>query len=81
MKETVTTESSIATAARLCRNKKSDQKHTQEKQETRMKPRKQFEKAKRGKIHKVGANTTDSERDTASDLDSEMTLHMVSAVF
>lgn len=46
--------------ARFCRNKKSDQKHTHDKQETRMKPRKQFEKAKRGKIHKVGANTTDS---------------------
>ena len=88
MKETVTTESSIATAAKrkatlpvYAEIKKSDQKHTQEKQETRIKPRRQFEKAKREKIHKVGANTTDSERDTSSDSDSELTLHMVSGVF
>ena len=44
-----------------------------------MKPRKQFKKAKR-KNHKVGANATGSERESTSDSDSELTLHMVSAV-
>lgn len=31
----------------LCRNEKSDQKHTQEKHETKMKPWKQFKKEKK----------------------------------
>ncbi len=65
--------------ARLCKNKKSDHKHTKEKHETKMKPKKHFDKAK-GKIHKVEANASDSERESVSDSDSELRLHMVSAV-
>lgn len=62
--------------ARMRKNKKGDQKHTKEKYEN-IKPRKQFDKAKRGKIHKVGAKTM--EEDSTSDSDSELTVHMVSA--
>ncbi len=85
MKETVITGSSCATTARgkaispVCVKIKSDHKHTKEKHETKMKPKKHFDKAK-GKIHKVEANASDSERESVSDSDSELRLHMVSAV-
>lgn len=64
----------------MCKNKKRDQKYSKEKYEAKMKLRKQFDKSKRGKIHKVDAKTTESERESTSDSDTELTLHMVTAM-
>lgn len=66
--------------ARMCKNNKRDQKYSKEKYEAKMKPRKQFDKSKRGEIHKVVAKTTESERESTSDSDTELTLHMVTAM-
>ncbi|KAL2077680.1 hypothetical protein ACEWY4_027184 [Coilia grayii] len=65
--------------ARVCKSKKSNQKHTKTKQDIKMKQNKYHDTPK-GKIHKIEANPSDSEKESTSNSDSNMTLHMLSAV-
>lgn len=64
----------------MCKSKRREQKYSEVKYEAKMNSKKQFDKSKRGKIHKVEAKTTESERESTSYSDTELTLHMVTAM-
>uniref|UniRef100_A0A3B3SNE8 CCHC-type domain-containing protein n=1 Tax=Paramormyrops kingsleyae TaxID=1676925 RepID=A0A3B3SNE8_9TELE len=65
--------------ARMCKNKRSDRNYLKQKQVVKS-SKKKFQDTTKGNIHKVEADTSDSEKEFTSDSDSKVTLHMVSTV-